>query len=256
MNQMERRILLATGNPHKLEELQAIFNACAGGSAEVALASLDDLTLDIAEPVEDGETFEANAIKKARHYANATGLLCMADDSGLEVDALNGEPGVRSARYSSATGPREHVDLANNRRLLSRLGDTPPAARSARFVCSMSLIAPTELAEERWLGEMLATHPMQQDGVSPDRDGRLLALVRGTIEGRILLPTETANRDEPERGRGENGFGYDPLFLVPELGRTTAELTPAHKNRISHRGDAARAMYEKLTALGLVATPR
>ncbi|MFA9478169.1 non-canonical purine NTP pyrophosphatase [Phycisphaerales bacterium AB-hyl4] len=254
MNESDRRILLATGNPHKLDELQAIFDACGGkpgggdggGGRGVRLTSLQALDVQIVEPVEDGDTFEANAIKKARHYASATGMLCMADDSGLEVDALNGEPGVLSARYSGATGERGEVDLANNRRLLKRLGNTPPAERTARFVCTIAMVAPATLAEERWLAEVL-----QQLDPS-EGDGRLLAMVRGTIEGRILLPSEAADRDEPERGRGANGFGYDPLFLVPELGCTTAELPASQKNRISHRGNAARAMYEKLLGLGLV----
>ncbi|MEX0653430.1 MAG: non-canonical purine NTP pyrophosphatase [Phycisphaeraceae bacterium] len=229
MSEPRPRIVLATGNPHKLEELQAIFNACAHGEAGVELVSLAAVAVDVDEPVEDGATFEANAIKKARHYAAATGLPCLADDSGLAVDALAGEPGVRSARYSGASGPRAEVDLANNRLLLDRLGDTPAAERTARFVCVMALAEPG-------------------DG------GQARATVRGTVEGRILLPAEAADPSQPERGRGANGFGYDPLFFVPDLGRTTAELSPEAKNRISHRGHAARGMYEKLIELGLVST--
>lgn len=236
---MSAPILLATGNPHKLDELRAIFGAAAGaakgapGAAGVVLQSLKDLAQPIDEPVEDGETFEANAIKKATHYARTTGMPCLADDSGLAVDALGGAPGVRSARYSGAKGNRSEVDLANNRVLLERLDETPVQGRGARFVCAMALVAPP----------------------AEGGDAEVLALVRGTIEGRILLPAEASDPARPELGRGGNGFGYDPLFLVPELGQTTAELPAEHKNRISHRGKAARSMYDKLCELGFAEPP-
>lgn len=219
------RILLASSNPHKLEEISAVFVQCATeagpqqseGASPIELVSLSDLHLDVPEPVEDADTFEGNAILKARYYADAARMHCLADDSGLEVDALHGEPGVRSARYAGVTGPRSVVDPANNRLLIERLGDAPPDRRGARFVCAMALCGP---------------------GAAD-----ALVVVRGTVEGRILTRDE-AGADA--RGRGDNGFGYDPLFYIPDLGRTTAQLPPQHKNRISHRGDAARKMWRRL----------
>jgi len=194
-----RHILIATANRGKLREIQAIF---ADFPAQwVTLADLPSLP----ECVEDGATFAANARKKALHYAAASGLWTLADDSGLVVDALDGAPGVRSARYSPSGR-----DADNNARLIAELAGVPEARRSARFVCCVALAAP----------------------------GGVLATARGTIAGRII--------DKP---RGTNGFGYDPHFWVPELGATTAELPPEHKNRISHRGNALRALLPKLRAL-------
>lgn len=216
------RILLATSNPHKLDEIRAVIPY-----GLVELVSLADVQAEhLPEPVEDADTFEGNALIKARSYAKAVGMPCMADDSGLEVDALNGAPGVQSARYSGATGGREIVDPANNRKLLEQLQTVPAGQRTARFVCHMVLVDPA----------------------SAKAQDPPLASVRGTIEGRILLPEETADTDHPERGRGSNGFGYDPLFLVPHLGKTTAELSPTEKNAISHRGDASRKMLTVLQA--------
>ncbi len=138
------------------------------------------------------------------------------------TSSTEGEPGVRSARYSGVTGPRSVVDPANNVLLLDRLRGVPEGKRTARFVCAMALVAP------------------------PDR---AVAQVRGTVEGRIILPAEAADPAAPQRGRGSNGFGYDPLFMIDGLGRTTAELPPDHKNAISHRGNASRLMWEKLAAM-------
>ena len=249
------RLLLATTNPHKLDEVRAIVAAhpapqagpCPQGPdsldsqarrhegaearrAELELVSLADLALSVPEPVEDGDTFEANALKKATYYAAAAGMPCLADDSGLEVDALGGRPGVHSARYAGATGPRSVVDQANNAKLLRELAGVPVERRTARFVCAMALVTPEAHAFNAW-----ASSPIT---------------VRGTVEGRILLPDECADPQHPERGRGTNGFGYDPLFLVPALGHTTAELDPAHKNQLSHRADATRAMLEALRGRG------
>ena len=161
---------------------------------------------------EDQATFEGNAFLKARYYAKATGHVCLADDSGLEVDALRGEPGVRSARYAGVEGPRSVVDPANNKRLVERMKDVPFGERTARFVCVMALAAPGRSAP--------------------------LAIVRGAVEGEIIPPDE-----EP---RGRNGFGYDPLFYIPDLDKTTAELTQAEKNLVSHRGTAAKRMWEEI----------
>ncbi len=221
------RILLATSNPHKLGEIRAIFDACADAALEqgegaalkrIDLIGFDAIKLTIAKPAEDQPTFEANATLKARYYASATGMLCLADDSGLEVDALGGAPGVRSARYAKLTGSRGDVDAANNRLLMQNLRGVPVEKRTARFVCAMALCRPSDTGEP-------------------------LALVRGAVEGRILTDGEAGDE---ARGRGDNGFGYDPLFYVPELGKTAGELAPDHKNRISHRGNAARRMWQAI----------
>lgn len=227
-------ILLATSNPHKIEEVQQIFASestapCLGlGHAPaIRIVSLAQMNSDhLPEPVEDAPTFEGNAIKKAQHYAAAIQCYCLADDSGLEVDALNGQPGVKSARYSGQSGPRSVVDPANNRLLLDNLMAVPAERRTARFVCAMALCDP---------------------------QGQCLTVQRGTVEGRILLPSETADPAQPHRGRGENGFGYDPLFWIPSRNRTTAELSPAEKNALSHRGHASRLMYQAIVRLGLPA---
>ncbi len=225
------QILLASSNPHKVAEIQAVWEELRRGKPDapaIDLIGLDTLGKRIREPVEDQPTFEANAILKATYYARKTKLPCLADDSGLEVDALNGEPGVRSARYAGVTGPRTIVDPANNQRLMQNLSDLPAEKRTARFVCAMAL------------------HASEISKLKSQIPNPLVA--RGTIEGRILTPAEANRRpDGSFPGRGTNGFGYDPLFFVPSLGQTTAELTPAEKNRISHRGRAARKMWEQLT---------
>lgn len=198
-------LLVATGNPHKLEEIRAVL-APLGARA----LGLDAVTTPagqrgsaLPEPVEDAETFAGNARIKAIEYARALERPCLADDSGLEVDALGGAPGVRSARYAGASGDRAARDRANNDKLLRELDGVPDDRRDARFVCCMCLAAP---------------------------DGAILAESRGVFEGRIARAP-----------RGERGFGYDPLLLLPE-GRTSAELTPEEKNARSHRGGALRAI--------------
>lgn len=209
-----RRLVIATGNPHKVQELRALLNLTG-----VEFLGLSDLPgAPFPEPRESGATFEANATIKALSYAKATGLPCLADDSGLEVDALRGAPGVISSHYSTdgrETGlPRHERDLANNQRLLRELAETPADRRTARFVCVMVLA----------------------DGA------RILAATRGTCEGRIGFPGEVP--------RGGGGFGYDPLFLIgPGFARTSAELSSQEKNAISHRGNAARAMAEAIRSL-------
>jgi len=201
------QVLLATSNAHKLAEIRGVF----GEAVKIELVSLDDLRLDVAEPVEDQPTFDGNARLKAVYYAQAAGMACIADDSGLQVDALGGEPGVHSARYAGVTGPRKAIDRANNDLLLQKLVGVPDEERTARFVCVMV-----------WV----------------DRDGNELALVRGMVVGRILL--------EPH---GDNGFGYDPLFYLPKHKRSVAELSPREKNAVSHRGCAARLMLAQIERL-------
>ncbi len=199
---LDQPILFASGNAHKLDEVR--------GALAPAGLTIDglDLLQPIEEPVEDQPTFEGNAILKAMYYSKQTGRICLADDSGLMVDALGGKPGVLSARYAGVTGaPRNEVDAANNAKLLDALRDVSDNQRTARFVCCMALC---------------------------DADN-VLVQVRGEVVGSILT--------EP---RGRNGFGYDPLFCVAKLGRTAAELEPAEKNAISHRGEACRLMLEAI----------
>lgn len=194
-----RQILLATTNPHKVEEIRAILAPLG-----IAIRSLDSLASVPEEPEEDEMTFQGNARLKARYYAGKTGLTCLAEDSGLEVDALSGAPGVHSARYSGTAGTRAERDRANNEKLLRELSAFSTAPRSARFVCAMSVARP---------------------------DGSLVAEAIGTYDGEIA-----------EAPRGENGFGYDPLLYLPDVRRTSAELSAAEKNARSHRGKAARSL--------------
>jgi XTP/dITP diphosphohydrolase len=202
------QLLFATSNPHKIEEVAAIL---APRGMEVI--GLDALPQPPIEPVEDGETFQANARIKAIYYARAAGRLCLADDSGLEVDALDGAPGVISARYAGIGETRAEQTAANNARLLRELEGVPAERRAARFVCAMCLA---------------------------DGRGRILAESRGTFDGVIAA--------EP---RGASGFGYDPLLYLPELGRTVAELSAEEKNSRSHRGEAAREMAALIADLQL-----
>lgn len=195
------KLVVATRNPGKVAELQRLL----GELGEVTLLSLDDVGFD-REVIEDEETFEGNALKKAREVHEATGLPVLADDSGLSVDALGGAPGVLSARYAGQGA----TDARNNERLLRELSGVPPERRSARFTCVLALVG---------LGEPL--------------------VVRGTVEGRILGAP-----------RGRAGFGYDPLFEVEGSGRTAAELAPADKDRVSHRGRAARELVARLRQRG------
>ncbi len=195
-----RVIVVATTNPGKLREVLAVLDV-----AGARLQSLSDFPQH-PEPVEDGTTFAANAALKARYYSRMTGHWALADDSGLEVDALDGAPGILSARYAGTPGD----DIANNTKLIQALAGVPHDRRTARFRCAVALA---------------------------DRH-TILATAEGVIEGQII--------DQP---RGSNGFGYDPHFLVPELGLTTAELSAEEKNRRSHRGQALRAILPKIAAL-------
>jgi XTP/dITP diphosphohydrolase len=204
-------IVIATRNIGKAREIRQVLAPLG-----VTLRTLDEVDPDrtIPEPSETGRTFAENARLKADAYACATGSWALADDSGLVVDALGGDPGVRSARYAAGETPpavtKREIDAANNDRLLRELADVPEDRRTARFVCAVALAG----------------------------DGRILLEARGEVAGAIAR--------EPA---GENGFGYDPLFVIPRLGRTAAELPAEEKNRISHRGRAVRSFAEKLAAL-------
>jgi XTP/dITP diphosphohydrolase len=207
-----RRLLVATRSRHKLRELRQLLEV----GPDVELVSPDDLGIP-DEPEETGKTFETNARLKARFYARRSGLPTLADDSGLEVDALNGGPGVRTRRYA---GPHA-TDEANNRKLLAELGRLPPERRGARYVCVLALALPADAG----------------------RNGGLEPLVRrGTCRGRIATGP-----------RGDGGFGYDPIFepaSEPPGGRTLGQWSPSAKNAISHRSRAARRMAPVLRGLG------
>ena len=202
------RLLVATRNPGKVRELRDIL----AGYPQIAILGLEALGVPESpdeDAVEAFETFEENALAKARYYAGLTGALTLADDSGICVDALGGAPGVRSRRFAGeveARGMRQ--DEANNRHLLRLLAGVPPGARTARYVCAAAL------AGEGW------------DDVFV-----------GTCHGVVL--------DAP---RGSGGFGYDPLFWMPEEGMTFGEFPPERKSEVSHRGRAVRAAADALIA--------
>jgi XTP/dITP diphosphohydrolase len=206
------RVVIATRSGHKLRELRELLDVDG-----VELVSLDDLGIE-GEPVEDGLTFETNARIKARFAARATGLPALADDSGLEVDALGGRPGVRTRRYA---GPNA-TDEENNVRLLGELEGLPPVRRTGRYVCVLALATP-----------------------DPGAAGGLRIVVRrGTTRGRIAGAP-----------RGSGGFGYDPIFEPlgePPGGRTFGQYTAAEKHRTSHRARAARRMAP---VLGMIERP-
>ncbi len=199
---MRKKIIFATQNEGKLKEIRAIF-----GEMDLAILSMKEAGIDI--PIEEtGTTFEENAVIKATAVAKAAGTLALADDSGLEIDYLNKEPGVYSARYAGEDTPY----TIKNQMLLDRLAGVEESQRTARFVCAVA-----------------AAYP----------DGRVFT-VRGTMEGIIGLAPA-----------GENGFGYDPIFYLPECGRSSAQLTMEQKNALSHRGKALRAIKEVLYKEGM-----
>lgn len=194
---MSKRIVFATGNAGKIKEIQMIL---ADIGMEVVSMKDAGITVDIEE---NGRTYEENALLKARGVAAFTKDIVMADDSGLEIDYLNKEPGIYSARYLGEDTPYS----VKNANLIERLSGVSDEKRSARFVCAIAAVLP---------------------------DGRELT-VRAAIEGRIGYEE-----------KGNNGFGYDPIFYVPEFGKTTAELSGEEKNSVSHRGKALRLMKEEL----------
>ena len=194
------KIVFATANEGKVKEIKEILKDFP---IEVVSMKEMGITADIEE---DGTTFEENSLIKARAISKLTGLPALADDSGLEVDYLNGEPGIYSARY---LGRDTDYDYKNNY-IINKLSDAKEGERSARFVCVISLVLP---------------------------DGREF-VERGVVEG--LIGYEQ---------KGENGFGYDPIFYLPEYGKTSAELSPEEKNKISHRGKALSAMKKLIMDL-------
>lgn len=191
------RIIFATGNEGKMKEIRMLLS-----DFNLPVLSLKDAGIH-ADIVENGSTFAENAVIKATQIMKLTGSLVLADDSGLVIDYLNGEPGIYSARYLGEDTPYK----VKNQNLIDRLKGVPDEKRTARFVCAIAAAFPD--------GEVLTTE--------------------GTIEGIIGYEE-----------RGENGFGYDPIFYVPEYGMSTAEFSPELKNRLSHRGKALRLMKEEL----------
>jgi XTP/dITP diphosphohydrolase len=197
------KLLFATSNPNKVRELSEVLGPLGFEVTDLSAFS------ELVEPAEDAPTFAGNARLKALSYAAQTNVTCLAEDSGLEVLALDGAPGVHSARYSGLVGSRDVVDPANNAKLLAALTDVPWEQRDAQFVCAMCMATPT---------------------------GEILAESHGAFQGRIGFGP-----------KGNGGFGYDPLFFVESMGCTGAELSKADKGRLSHRGQAARSLVELLS---------
>ena len=196
-------LLVATTNPGKFREVSAFLK-----NLPLKIVSLADL-VDPPPVIEDGATFEENAVKKARALAEFSGLLTLADDSGLEVDALNGAPGIYSARYAGA----ECDDSKNNEKLLSELRSVSEEKRSARFVCALALCSPDSKKIADWT-------------------------VREVCEGRIAFSLQ-----------GTHGFGYDPLFFYPPMNKTLGEIERDTKSTVSHRGKALNRLAVELRDL-------
>lgn len=194
---MKQRLIFATGNQDKMREIREIL-----GDKDYEILSMKEAGIDL-DIVEDGSTFEENAMIKAKAVMEATGALTLADDSGLEIDAFGGGPGIYSARYLGT----DTSYTEKNKVILEKLKDIPEEKRTARFVCAIAAAFPN--------GQTLTT--------------------RGTMEGIIGY-----------EAKGENGFGYDPIFYLPRLEKYSAELSRDEKNSLSHRGEALRKMKEIL----------
>jgi len=200
---MKKRMIFATGNPDKLKEIQMILS-----HSEMEIISMKEAGVS-DDIIEDGETFEENAVIKAKTIMERTGEIVLADDSGLEIDFLNKAPGIYSARFMGKDTSYEIKNAA----LLEKLSGVPDEERTARFVCAIACAVP---------------------------DGRILTC-SGVMEGIIGYES-----------RGEHGFGYDPIFYLPECGCYSAELDPVRKNELSHRGKALRRMREILLEEGIL----
>jgi XTP/dITP diphosphohydrolase len=226
------KILLATRNAKKLVELRRITEAA--GLSGVEIVGLADVP-EFPEAPETGATFAANALAKARDAAAATGLPAIADDSGITVDALNGMPGIFSARWSGRHGD----DAANLALLLGQTADVPDERRGAAFVCAAALVTPEAAAGLRDTDDADATGGSDAtDGPDAEDSVPGRTVVHGTWRGTLLRAP-----------RGENGFGYDPIFAPEGDTRSSAELSAEEKDAASHRGTALRALVPHLQAL-------
>lgn len=227
------KLILATHNKDKAAEIGRIL-----AGLDLELLTVDDFP-GAPETEEDGETLEENALKKAREIREFTGCSALADDTGLFVDALEGAPGVRAARYASAHGTGNAGYIANYEKLVDAMTDVPDALRTATFQTVMAVALST--ADAGWAQDTLDSNPSEVYGVRLDDRRVVDALVtEGFIHG-------TITRDP----RGEHGFGYDPVFEVPQYKRTLAEMTADEKNTISHRYRALVEMRELLIRLDL-----
>lgn len=198
---MNRKVIIASNNEHKTKEIREILK-----EFPFQVITMKEAGIEV-EVVEDGTTFSENATKKAKEIMELTGEICLADDSGLEVEALGGAPGVYSARFAGEHGNNKK----NNEKLLEMLKEVPREQRKARFVSAISMYFP--------------------DGLE--------IIVEGYVHGLIGFEE-----------KGVNGFGYDPLFIIPEYNKTFAEIAPETKNSISHRGEALKLLVEKLREIG------
>lgn len=194
------KLIFATGNENKMKEIRMIL-----GDLDYEILSMKEAGIEV-DIVEDGKTFEENAVIKATAICEIAGCVVLADDSGLEVDYMDKQPGIMSARWMG----EDTSYRIKNQKIIDNLAGVPDEKRTARFVCAIAAAFP---------------------------DGRVVTK-RGTIEGRIGYEE-----------RGENGFGYDPIFFVPEYGKTTAELSPEEKNKISHRGKALELIKQEIAKL-------
>jgi len=216
---MPETLVVATGNAHKRAEIAHML-------APFAVDVVTARERGVADAEETGETFAENALLKALGGYHGTGLPCLADDSGLLVDALDGQPGVRSARYAGD----DATDADNNRLLIARLADVPAERRGARFVSTLALVLPERLAARAPEGPWRPV-PIPEGGA-------VAFVVEGHVLGRII--------DAP---RGAAGFGYDPHFLYEPAGKTFAELAAAEKHAVSHRGQAMARLADLLRAV-------
>jgi len=225
------KIVLATHNRDKAREIRSML-----AGLDIAVLTVDDFP-GVPDPVEDGTTLEANALKKAREIRDHTGVSALADDTGLEVDALDGAPGVQSARFASTTDDNASYD-ANVDKLLREMDGVPADGRSARFRTVMALALTGEDRDR--LRAHLSAHP-ERAGALHSKGGEPDTLIsEGIIEGVITT-----------RRRGSGGFGYDPVFFEPRCGKTLAEMTADEKNQTSHRYRALVEMRELLVRLEL-----
>ncbi len=233
-------LLIATNNTDKIEELQDLLK-----DTGIELVTPADIQLEL-DVLEDGQTYAENAAKKAIAFAQASGLVSLADDSGLEVDALDGAPGLYSARYGATNGKK--LTYAERRALLIKNLGPYPRPWTARFKATIAIAFPAHIALSRWSssGALSATYQdhaakgLQANQAETLRSLRDLGVthVEGSCDGEII----------PEE-RGTGGFGYDPIFLFPELGKTMAELSMNEKNRLSHRAKAVMKAKDTLLSL-------